>query len=203
VTRTAANKSCNALPFFCLFLFWQDKHLTAERWQPYFPDSMTKEKFKDNLSGAIDSLVSLTRELCSNSLTPKYRSLIRPNTTTINAHLDQEEIRFHNELLLNKDKYMVDKEVIDLLWTNNKVPLWINTSVWESSDRWTTIELVTSRRLRTENEQNKVADQFPPFHIQVPLSPDRVDGEKFDINWRMRKLKKKGLWESIKRIVGK
>jgi hypothetical protein len=203
VTRTAANKGCNAFAFLLFISILARQTPDSRTLAAIFPDSMTKEKFKDNLSGAIDSLVSLTRELCSNSLTPKYRFLIRPNTTTINAHLDQEEIRFHNELLLNKDKYMVDKEVIDLLWTNNKVPLWINTSIWESSDRWTTIELVTSRRLRTENEQNKVADQFPPFHIQVPLSPDRVDEEKFDINWRMRKLKRKGLWESIKRIVGK
>jgi hypothetical protein len=163
---------------------------------------MTKDKFKDNLNGAIDSLVKLTREFCSNSLSPRYRFIVTPNTTTVDSHLDQEELIFHNQILTYKGKYIGDKEVIDLLWRSNRVPLWINTSIWESSEAWTTIELLTSRRLRTESDLNKVADQFPPFHIQVPFPPDTVNGEKFDINWRPIKLKNKGLWKSIKGILG-
>jgi hypothetical protein len=148
---------------------------------------MTKDKFKDNLNGAIDSLIKVTMQLCSNSLSSKYRFIVRPNAETVDSHLDHEEILFHSQIMTYKDKYITDKEAIDLLWTNNKVPLWINTSVFESSDTWTTIEFQTSRRLRTENELNKIADQFPPFHIQVPLPPDQVNGEKFDINWRQGK----------------
>jgi hypothetical protein len=162
---------------------------------------MTKDKFKDNLNDAIDSLIGLTSTLCSNSFSSKYRFIVKPNIATVDSHLDQDEILFHSQIVTYKSKYLTDKEVIDLLWTNNKVPLWINTSVWEATDSWTTVELLTSRRLRTENELNKIADQFPPFHIQVPLPVDRVEGEKFDVNWRTRKLKKKGLWERIKGIV--
>ncbi len=166
-----------------------------------FRNSMTKEKFNPNLNGAIDSLIGLTRTLCSNSFSFQYRFVIRTNIEAVDSHLDHEEVLFHNQVMSYKDKFLTDKEVIDLLWTNDKVPLWINASVLQSSKAWTTIELVTSRRLRSENELNKVADQFPPFHIQVPLPPGQVTGEKFDINWRTKKLRKKGLWGTIKRIV--
>jgi hypothetical protein len=145
---------------------------------------MDKSKFRENLEGAIEALMRLTSDLCFNSLSSNYKFLVRPNSETVDAHLNEEEIAFHNQLMTAREKYLTHSEVADLLWTNNKVPFWINTSVLESSDNRTTIELLTSRRLRTENELNKIVDQFPPFHIQVPLPYNLIDGEKFDINWR-------------------
>jgi len=129
-------------------------------------------------------LLLLAKTRCINSFSSNYRFCIRPNTVTVDSHLSQNEIELHDHLLKTVDKYLTDQEVIALLWKNNKVPLWINASILKSSDKWTTIELVTSRRLRTENELNHVADQFPPFHIQIPLPPFPVDGNKFDINLR-------------------
>src|SRR5688572_12600198 len=159
---------------------------------------MTKDKFRNNLNFAVDALMALTKKLCSNSFSSTYRFIVRPNSVAVDSHLNEEEIIFHNQIMSYKDKHITNNEVIDLLWTNRKVPLWINTCVLESNDTWTTIELLTSRRLRTEDELNKVVDQFPPFHIQVPLPPNRVDEAKFDINWRARTPKKKGFWEDLK-----
>ena len=95
---------------------------------------MTRDKFSDNLSGAIASLMDLTESLCSNSFSSNYRFTVRPNSMTVDAHLDQNEIAFHNKIMTYKDKHISDNEVVDLLWANNKVPLWINISVLNSSD---------------------------------------------------------------------
>ncbi|HEY5751203.1 MAG TPA: hypothetical protein VIU12_34305 [Chryseolinea sp.] len=162
---------------------------------------MTKHKFKDNLDGAVEPLMGLAKKCCSNSFSSNYRFTVKPNVDTLDNHLDQGEIAFHYKLLKYRDKYLTAPEVIDLLWTENKVPLWINTSVLESSTQWTTIELMTSRRLRPEEELNKVVDQFPPFHIVLPLPPGAPADEKFDINWRAVKTKNGGLLTFLKRLV--
>ena len=164
---------------------------------------MTKDKFRHNLSSAIASLMHLTGSLCSNSFSSNYRFIMRPNALTLDPHLDQEEITFHKKIMTYRDKHVSDNEVVDLLWVNNKVPLWINTSVLESSDTWTTIELVTSRRLRAEEQLNEIVDQFPPFHVQIPLPSDRVEGVKFDVNWRTGKRGREGIWQTIRRLFVK
>ena len=90
---------------------------------------MTKDKFKDNFKGAIDALMELTSVLSTNTFFSKYRFMVRPNAVTVDSHLDQEEILFHNQIMTFKDMYLSNKEVVELLWASNKVPLWINTSV--------------------------------------------------------------------------
>ena len=145
---------------------------------------MTKDTFRNNFKGAVHSLIRLTESLCLNTLSLNYRFKVRPNARNTALHLGREEVVFHNRVLMHDERYLNEDEVVDVLWTNNKVPLWINTSVSESSNEWTTIDLMTSRRLRTEAELNRISNQFPPFHILVPMPPNWVDGVKFDVNWR-------------------
>lgn len=162
---------------------------------------MTRNKFKDNLDGALESLIGLAKEHCFNSFSSNYRFAVKPNVDILGDHLDQVEIAFHHKLLKYKGRYLTDMAIIDLLWTESKVPLWINISVLESSSYWTTIELMTSRRLRTEQELNKVVDRYPPFHIQLPLPPGAGDEEKFDINWKNVKTKNGALLTLLKRLI--
>lgn len=147
---------------------------------------MTREKFKTNLNAAVESLMVLTTAHCSNSFSHNYRFVVRPNVLTVDTHLDQEERLFLHKLKTRKKQYFSGDKVVDLLCRNNKVPYWINTSVFESVDQWTTIELLTSRRLRKEEDLNHVVGHFPPFHPIVMRPPDHIDNTKFDINWRTR-----------------
>ena len=165
-----------------------------------FFGQMVKEKLKDNIDGALVSLINLTRGLCYNELTENYKYSIKPNQEMVDSHLDTDEISFHKRILAIKDRQLDKNETLNLLWFDNKVPLWINISVMQSTESTTMIELLTSRRLRGESDLNHKADKFPPFHIAVPLPPGLKDGEKFNTNWRIEK-KKKGFWAVIKELV--
>src|SRR5690348_9840732 len=148
-----------------------------------FLRQMRKERLRDNFEGAVDSLVKLTQELCSNKLSANYRYVLKPNLESVDRHLTETEISFHKRILTFRNKPLDENETLDLLWSDYTVPLWINISVIKSTDRSTTIELMTSRRLRNESDFSHVVDKFPPFHPQVPLPPGHENGKKFDINW--------------------
>jgi hypothetical protein len=160
---------------------------------------MRKEELRENFEGAIDSLIKLTEELCSNTFSGNYRYVVKPNQDSLGSHLTDAEVSFHKRLLTFKNKPLKKSETLDLLWVDDTVPVWINISVVNSTDSLTTIELMTSRRLRGKNGLNHVADQYPPFHPQVHLPPDYKNGEKFDINWASQG--KKGIWTMIKGLL--
>jgi len=164
---------------------------------------MRREKLRDNFEGAIDSLNKLTQELCENQLSDNYRFVIRPNQESVHNHLTENEISFHKKILTLKNRPLEKNETVDLLWTENKVPLWINVSVIKSTNNLTIVELLTSRRLRGESDLNHKANHFPPFHLLVPLPPGHKDGEKFDINWTSQSKNRRGLWALIKELVNK
>jgi hypothetical protein len=151
---------------------------------------MTQEKLRDNFEGATDSLIKLTREFCTNELSGNYRYILKPNQEAVDSHLDEKEISFLKQILKYRNVRLTKKEVTDLIWSDDKVPLWINTSVIASTDSLTTIELLISRRLRGDNDLNHKADKFPPFHLQVSLPPGYKDGDKFDINWRTNRVER-------------
>lgn len=163
---------------------------------------MRREKLRDNFDGAADSLIKLTRELCSNELSDSHKYILKPNQESVDNHLDEIEILFHKKILGYKGKKLDKEETLDLLWTDNKVPLWINISVIRSTDNLTIIELLTSKRLRSESDLNHIAHKFPPFHPLVPLPPGFKDGDKFDINWTTQRKSRKGLWTMIQDLVG-
>lgn len=162
---------------------------------------MNKEKLLTNFEGALTILAELTQEFCLNNLSTNHKYIIRSNQESFSNHLTSNEISFHKYILTLKNKPLEKNEVIDLLWTDNKVPLWINLSVIKSTDNLTTIELLTSRRLRSEIDLNHMANKFPPFHPVVPLPPAYKEGEKFDINSTTAPKVKKGLWSFIKDLV--
>ncbi|HZY79658.1 MAG TPA: hypothetical protein VFE50_09055, partial [Cyclobacteriaceae bacterium] len=78
------------------------------------------------------------------------------------------EISHHKKILRFAGEEFKKDKVIDLIWNDNKVPLWINISVISIQNNRTTIELLMSRRLRAETDLNHVAEKFPPFHPVMP-----------------------------------
>ena len=166
---------------------------------------MKKEKFKSQLEQTTEKLVEFTREYCFNDFSNNYSYIIVPNVRTTDKHLNKLEITTLKKWNKKKNKRLSFNEVVDLLHNDNKVPLWINISIYESSAEETTLELFCSRRLREEKELMHL-NQIPPFNLQVPLTTSyfvRDKKEKFDVNWRKELVEKKNesFIERIKRLL--
>ena len=145
--------------------------------------------FKEHLDNSLKLLVDITRQHCYNNISDNFKFLIQPSRSDFHNGLNDYEK--NNLVRLNKflDKHLSIEQVIDLLYHDNKVPLWINTTVYESKNDLTVIHLFCSRRLRSDKELFHKAVKFPPFNVLVPIPPDPlrkdIDG-KFDINWKKK-----------------
>jgi hypothetical protein len=150
--------------------------------------TMDIEKFRQHLDEATKHLIVFTRTLCFNDFAGNYKYLIIPNSRIVaknEEHLDELE----NSVLTTWNKYenklLTAEQVVELFHHNNKVPVWVNISVYQSHPNLTVIELFCSRRLREEKEL--MHPGIPPFHLQVKIPPDHLKIEregKFDVNWK-------------------
>jgi hypothetical protein len=170
---------------------------------------MEKQKFKDHLIQATEKLMVFTKDYCFNDFSNNYKYLIVPNSRTIDPndeHLNEVEVKTLKTWNKYEGKSLSIDEVIDLFHHDNKVPVWINISVFESQSNQTIIELFCCRRLREEKEL--MHQGLHPFHLQVAMPPDNFKIErdgKFDINWRKRmarQWKKTHFKTKLKRLFG-
>ena len=148
---------------------------------------MNTSKFKDHLDKSLEWLLTITREYCYNELSNHIKFIIEPSGLDFHDGLNDFEKK--NLINLNRygDKLLAAEQVIALLCHDDKVPLWINTTVYESRAELTVIHLFCSRRLRQDSELFHQAVKYPPFNTLVPLPPDSLRKEingKFDINWK-------------------
>jgi hypothetical protein len=158
---------------------------------------MTKEIFSQNLDNSLGLLLELTRQNCFNELSQSFKFLVQPSGTDFHDGLDEFEKK--NLINLNRyaDKRLTKDQVIDLLVHDNKVPLWINTTVYQSKKDLTIIHLFCSRRLRTDNELFHQIVIYPPFSTLVPFPPDPLRKDingKFDINWKKQLDDRQNSW---------
>jgi hypothetical protein len=149
--------------------------------------SMDSSKFRQHFDNSLKLLLDITRQHCYNDLSKDFKFIIQPSGTDFHDGLDDYEKK--NLINLNRfgDRLLTAEQVIALLCHNNKVPLWINTTVYESKKDLTVIHLFCSRRLRHDNELFHQAVKYPPFNVLVSLPPDPLRKEingKFDINWK-------------------
>lgn len=150
---------------------------------------MNKIEFKKHLDEATKMLVEFSKQLCYNDFAENYKYLITPNSRVIDKndeYLNDKEISVLNEWNKYKNKHLEANQIIDLFNHDDKVPVWIDMSIYEARPNLTVIDLFCSRRLRTDNE---LYHQGPimPFHLQVAIPPDHLKVErdgKFDINWQ-------------------
>lgn len=163
--------------------------------------------FKEHLDNSLKLLVDITRQHCYNNISENFKFLIQPSGSDFHDGLNDYEK--NNLVHLNKflDKHLSIDQAIDLLYHDNKVPLWINTTVYESKNDLTVIHLFCSRRLRNDEELFYKAVKYPPFNVLVPIPPDPlrkdIDG-KFDINWKKKlddRQKPKSILTRIRQIL--
>lgn len=164
---------------------------------------MDKETFISRLNEACSSALKLARESTFNEITDNLIYTIKPNSFDLSDHLTDLEKENLSNRKKELNKTLTGNEVTDRLILDKKAPAWINCSVIGTSKGKTIIELLTSRRFRNENELYHQKEGYSPFHalIQLPpyLSMDLK--EKFDINWRRKKIQTKIRMLKAKRTV--
>lgn len=154
---------------------------------------MDKEKFIVRLSEASESALSLARELTQNRFPENLVYKIKPNSLDLSDHLTDLE----KENLISRKreikKTLTVKQVAERLVIEDKVPVWINCSVIGTRKGEAIIELLTSRRFRSEIELYHQKEGNSPFHALIQLPPYLpIDSkDKFDINWRRKKIQTK------------
>ncbi len=150
---------------------------------------MDKETFITRLNEASNSALKLAREFTFNEIAENVIFKIKPNSLDLSDHLTDSE---KENLIARKkelNKTLTANEVANRLMLENKVPVWINCSVIRSTKKTTTIELLTSRRFRDDSELYHKIETYPPFHAVIMHPPYLFDNkEKFDVNWRYKKI---------------
>ncbi|MBA7553261.1 hypothetical protein ES705_45851 [subsurface metagenome] len=164
---------------------------------------MDKQIFENRLKEAGESAVSLARDSVINELSDNLIFKILPNNLDLSEHLTNFEKRNLIERKKEINRTFTTKEVVDRLLIDNKVPVWINCSLIKSSIKVSTVELLISRRFRDDKELYHQEDRFPPFKVALQIPPylSIASGQKFDINWKFRRLQTAyKIWKSRKKI---
>ena len=98
----------------------------------------------------------------------------------------------------HENSFLTADQIVDLFNHDNKVPVYVDTTIYEAGQDFTIIDLFCSRRLRDDNELYHQG-QIMPFHLQVATPPDHLKLEKdgkFDVNWKKR-LDKNGKYKTL------
>ena len=151
---------------------------------------MKKEVFKENLDGISKLTLEIARKIAWNNLSENVYYIIRPNILADSDHLDNEEKTNLKERKKELRKTLTIDQVLSRLYFSERIPVWINVSIAEATKKKTTIELLTSRRFRKDDYMLKNTD-FPPFNITIERPINLNENERFDINWKHKKLKLK------------
>lgn len=152
-------------------------------------------EFKHRLIESTKELIEFTKSIVKNPISNNVKYLIEPNNREISQHLNEVEINKLNKLNDIQNKLIDFENVSDFLFYKGQTPIWINMEVFYSSNKKTIVKLIISRRFRNEIELNNKTDNFPPFHLTVPIPPWRIENKKFNINWQHQILRKK--WHAL------
>lgn len=163
---------------------------------------MEKEIFAEQLRKAANTTIEFAKTLCWNTFSENCVYIIEPSDREYSDHLNNNELDVLKLWNKNKNTQLSFESTVNLLWHDNQVPLWINIGIYRSLSNKTIIELLCSRRLREEQElmhQNEI----PPFHILIstPFGPWDEKAQKFDVNWKYDKQKKRKIVEWFSKVI--
>lgn len=108
--------------------------------------------------------------------------------------LDEGELTFPDSPSLNQATGIIDSNaVVDLLWVDGAIPVWINVSIEDFSDGHSIATLECCGRFSAfEKHWYHKEEGYMPFHALSPPIPPRIIldkengslSEKFDMRWR-------------------
>ena len=140
---------------------------------------MTKEEFLILIKGASFASFKFAQQYLKNNLVPKFRYDVFLNISHDDPSLTQFDIYpGDNERI---EIGLTDKEVIDLIYRNGKVPVWIDISVYKSNRKTTCFKLLWAGRYSDNKEEFYYhKGGTGPFGIKSPDLPiGHKEGEKF------------------------
>ena len=144
---------------------------------------MNKPDFLFLLLGASFASFKFAKEFVKNDLKPEFKYDLELNVSNNNPELKQFDIYPED----NGKKYfdLTDKEVTEILWRNNKIPVWIDISVAKSDRKKTTFRLICAGRYSDDKNEFYYKDRGSgPFGIK---SPDLPIGYKKGDKFRLKK----------------
>ena len=170
---------------------------------------MDKKTLKQHLDQATTMLLDFTKTLCYNDISDNYKYRITPSSRTVDK--DDERLTNNEIAVLNiwnkyENNVFTADQIVDLLHHDNKVPVWVDITIYEARQDVTIFDLFCSRRLRDDNELYHQGE-IMPFHLQVAMPPDHLKIErngKFDLNWKKQlddKRKPKSLLTRLKHLL--
>ncbi len=140
---------------------------------------MNKPDFLFLLLGASYASFKFAKEFVKNDLKPEFKYDLELNISHDNPELKQFDIYPED----NEKKHfdLTDKEVVEILWRNNKVPVWIDIAVSKADRKKTTFRLLCAGRYSDDKNEFYYTDGGSgPFGIKSPNHPiGYKEGTKF------------------------
>lgn len=140
---------------------------------------MNKPDFLFLLLGASYASFKFAKEFVKNDLKAEFKYDLELNISHDNPELKQFDIYPDD----NEKKYfdLTDKEVVEVLCRNNKVPVWIDIGVCKSDRKKTTFRLLCAGRYSDDTNEFYYKDGGSgPFGIKSPNHPSEYkEGTKF------------------------
>ena len=142
---------------------------------------MKKQDLLFLLLGASYASYKFAKKYVKNNLKAEFKYDLELNASHDNIELKQFDI--YPEDNGKKHYNLTDREVIEILCKNNKVPVWIDIGVSKSDRRKTTFNLLCSGRYSNDKNEFYYNDNGSgPFGIKSSiLPPDYKEGTKFRI----------------------
>ena len=142
---------------------------------------MTREEFLLHLNGVSLIALKFAELYVKDKLTTDFRYNVVLNVSTDDKSLTQFDIYAEDEGIIKLD--LTDKEVVELLYRKNKVPVWIDINVLKSSRKSTTLNLFCAGRYTDNKEEFYYKENGSgPFGIKSPKLPvDFKEGNKFKL----------------------
>ncbi len=140
---------------------------------------MNKPDFLFLLLGASYDAFRFAKKYVKNKLVPEFRYELELNVSDDDPELIQFDIYPEDNGKIYYD--LTEKEVVDILCRNNKVPVWIDINVVKSDRQKTTLKLSCAGRYSSDrNEFYYINGGSGPFGIKSPVFPPTYkEGTKF------------------------
>jgi hypothetical protein len=140
---------------------------------------MTKQEFLFHLNGASIIALKFAERYIKDKLITDFRYNVILSATDDSPDLIQFDVYPEDQGIIKLD--LIDNEVVELLYRNNKVPVWIDINVLKSSRKSTTFNLLCAGRYTDNKEEFYYNNNGSgPFGIKSPNFPiNYKEGEKF------------------------
>jgi hypothetical protein len=140
---------------------------------------MTKQEFLFHLDGASIVALKFAERYVKDKLVTDFKYNILLTDAPANSNLDQFDTYPEEDGIIKLG--LTNNEVVDLLYRKNKIPIWIDINVLESTKEFTTFQLASSGKYSDDKNQYYYTENgSAPFGIKSPTFPiGYVEGEKF------------------------